>query len=60
MAIELEDYDLNVSFKIKLRLNNGEMKYHEFNSSILTDRQLDEIFNAIDGELEDIYGNEKV
>jgi len=57
MALEdLQDYDLNVSFKIKLRLNNGEIKYHEFNAEILTDRMLDNVFEAIDGELEVIYG----
>lgn len=55
MRIQLDNYDLLTSFKIKLRLDNGEIKYHEFNSDIISDRTLEEIFNAIDGELEEIY-----
>ena len=53
---DLQDYDLNAVFKIKLRLNNGEIKYHEFNADILTDRLLDNLFEAIDEKLEEIYG----
>jgi len=56
MAIELEDYDLNAIFKIKLRLDNGEIKYHEFDSSVISDSALDSIFQNIDDELEKIYG----
>ena len=57
---DLQDYDLNAVFKIKLRLNNGEIKYHEFNADILTDRLLDNLFEAIDEKLEEIYGQQKV
>ena len=53
---ELEDYDLNAIFKIRLRLNNGDIKYHEFDSAILSDRLLDLVFESIDDELEKIYG----
>lgn len=55
MSFELEDYDLDVSLKIKLRLNNGEIKYHKFDADLLDDRMLDNIFEAIDEELEKIY-----
>ena len=53
---ELEDYDLDVNFDITLRLNNGEVRKHKFKADILTDRLLDNIFEAIDGELEVMYG----
>jgi hypothetical protein len=56
MVDDLQDYDLNAVFKIKLRLNNGEIKYHEFDSSVISDGALESIFQNIDKELEMIYG----
>ena len=41
MVDDLQDYDLNAVFKIKLRLNNGEIKYHEFDSSVISDGALE-------------------